>query len=336
MKIAIDRNVPIPAYQQVVDGIAGAIARGDLGGGARLPSVRMLAVDLGLNVNTVARAYRDLERAGVISTRPGMGTFVAPPVASLAGARLTAHRPIPATGAPLEGIGVTAPLATSWRELLQAARALASAEGVSTEEFVGAAREAARTTSEDASVLVAGTAPGEAADLIRSLPASVAAQAVAVDPDELLERVQVGAAIAVLSTFPAQGRVRGLLGERAEDVALIPVETEYTEATVRSLSTLPATGKIALVTVEKANWDHEANDVMKIIGRSRWLKMVLLEHGEKGLEERLDRVDVVLHVPRARSAVEPFERADRVLVELAREVTPRTRERLLQVVGPAG
>ena len=77
MKIAIDRNVPIPAYKQVVDGIAGAIARGDVSRGTRLPSVRNLAVDLGLNVNTVARAYRDLERAGVIDTMPGMGTFVA-------------------------------------------------------------------------------------------------------------------------------------------------------------------------------------------------------------------------------------------------------------------
>src|SRR2546422_10571119 len=83
MKIAIDRNVPIPAYQQVVDGIAGAIARGDLRRGSRLPSVRNLAVDLGLNVNTVARAYRDLERAGVIQTMPGMGTFVAEATAHL-------------------------------------------------------------------------------------------------------------------------------------------------------------------------------------------------------------------------------------------------------------
>src|SRR5688572_32957317 len=77
-RLAIDRNVPIPAYQQVVDGISGAVARGDLARGARLPSVRNLAVDLGLNVNTVARAYRDLERAGVVNTMPGMGTFVAP------------------------------------------------------------------------------------------------------------------------------------------------------------------------------------------------------------------------------------------------------------------
>src|SRR5258707_820098 len=71
MKLAIDKNVPIPAYQQVVDGISLAVERGDLIRGARLPSVRTLAVDLGLNVNTVARAYRDLERAGVVDTMPG-------------------------------------------------------------------------------------------------------------------------------------------------------------------------------------------------------------------------------------------------------------------------
>ena len=97
MKLAIDKNVPIPAYQQVVDGISLAVERGDLVRGARLPSVRTLAVDLGLNVNTVARAYRDLERAGVVDTMPGMGTFVSRDESGRIRAGAPAPRGIPAT-----------------------------------------------------------------------------------------------------------------------------------------------------------------------------------------------------------------------------------------------
>ena len=67
LKIAVDKNAPVPAYQQVVSGITQAIERGDVDHGSRLPSVRNLALDLGLNVNTVARAYRTLESLGLVS-----------------------------------------------------------------------------------------------------------------------------------------------------------------------------------------------------------------------------------------------------------------------------
>ena len=100
-------------------------------------------------------------------------------------------------------------------------------------------------------------------------------------------------------------------------------------------ASLPHGARIALVTVEKDRWDEEANDVMKIIGRHRWLKMVLLEGGGRGLAERLELLDAILYVPRAREAVEPFDAAGRVLVELARQATPRARERLLHAIGSA-
>jgi hypothetical protein len=63
--------------------------------------------------------------------------------------------------------------------------------------------------------------------------------------------------------------------------------------------------------------------------------MVLLENGDRGLAERLASMDVVLHAPRAREAVQGFEGAGRAVIELTREISPRTRERLQQVVGPA-
>ena len=68
-----------PIYLQVVGQIGEAIARGDLSGGDKLPAVRKLATELVINPNTVARAYSSLERAGLVTTKTGSGTFVSDP-----------------------------------------------------------------------------------------------------------------------------------------------------------------------------------------------------------------------------------------------------------------
>jgi DNA-binding transcriptional regulator YhcF (GntR family) len=68
-----------PPYEQVRSQIAAAIESGRLRPAARLPTVRHLARDLGIAVNTVARAYRELELAGLVETRGRQGTFVAGP-----------------------------------------------------------------------------------------------------------------------------------------------------------------------------------------------------------------------------------------------------------------
>lgn len=75
--LTVDPRHPTPLYAQLEQGIRGAIASGRLETGAQLPTVRQLAVDLRVNANTVARVYADLERAGVLETRRGVGTFVA-------------------------------------------------------------------------------------------------------------------------------------------------------------------------------------------------------------------------------------------------------------------
>ena len=67
----------VPIYLQVETQIKNAIAAGALKPGHALPSVRKLAADLGINPNTAARAYQELEREGTITTVPGGGTFVA-------------------------------------------------------------------------------------------------------------------------------------------------------------------------------------------------------------------------------------------------------------------
>jgi GntR family transcriptional regulator len=75
--IAIDPRDQTPIYAQIERALRAAIASGRLRPGDQLPTVRELAVELRVNANTVARVYSDLERAGVLETRRGVGSFVA-------------------------------------------------------------------------------------------------------------------------------------------------------------------------------------------------------------------------------------------------------------------
>jgi DNA-binding transcriptional regulator YhcF (GntR family) len=74
--IVIDHDAGVPPYEQVRLRIADLAATGQLAAGTRLPPVRTLAVDLGLAANTVARAYKELEQAGLVETRGRAGTVV--------------------------------------------------------------------------------------------------------------------------------------------------------------------------------------------------------------------------------------------------------------------
>jgi GntR family transcriptional regulator len=76
MTMQIDRQSGVPTYLQIVEQIKNLITVGKLQPGERLPPIRQLAVDLGVNFNTVAHAYKRLSREGVISTRRGLGSFV--------------------------------------------------------------------------------------------------------------------------------------------------------------------------------------------------------------------------------------------------------------------
>ena len=76
MYITIDERDARPLYQQLVDEIKTLIARGELGQGTSLPPVRQVAADLGVNLNTVAFAYRRLQREGLIRVRHGSGAVV--------------------------------------------------------------------------------------------------------------------------------------------------------------------------------------------------------------------------------------------------------------------
>ena len=76
MYITIDERDRRPLYQQVTDEIKGLIAAGELSEGSSLPPVRQVAVDLGVNLNTVAFAYRRLQEEGLIKVKHGSGAVV--------------------------------------------------------------------------------------------------------------------------------------------------------------------------------------------------------------------------------------------------------------------
>jgi len=65
-----------PLYQQIIDAVKRAVARGDLGPGHQIPSQRELAQELQVNPNTVQRAYREMEYSGLVTTLRGTGTFI--------------------------------------------------------------------------------------------------------------------------------------------------------------------------------------------------------------------------------------------------------------------
>ena len=77
MYITIDELDARPIYKQIAGEIKALIAGGDLKEGAALPPVRQLAADLGVNLNTVATAYRELQAEGLLAVRHGAGATVA-------------------------------------------------------------------------------------------------------------------------------------------------------------------------------------------------------------------------------------------------------------------
>jgi GntR family transcriptional regulator len=76
MQLRLSFQDGLPFYQQIVNQVKYAVASGRLAAGEGLPSVRRLAEQLLVNPNTIARAYRELEREGVVVTRQGAGVYI--------------------------------------------------------------------------------------------------------------------------------------------------------------------------------------------------------------------------------------------------------------------
>jgi|SRR5579862_4923778 len=74
--MTVDPRSGVPIYLQIIEQVKRSVALGILQAGEQLPTVKQLALDLTINPNTVARAYRELERDSVIETSPGRGSFI--------------------------------------------------------------------------------------------------------------------------------------------------------------------------------------------------------------------------------------------------------------------
>jgi len=82
--IQVNPHSGVPIYVQVVDQVRRAIEVGTLRAGERLPTVRRLARDLAIAPNTIVKAYNELQRMGLVESRPGVGTVVAKGVEEVA------------------------------------------------------------------------------------------------------------------------------------------------------------------------------------------------------------------------------------------------------------
>lgn len=80
---SIDLTSRIPIYEQIYENIINLIVKGRLAENDQLPSVRAFAKDAGVNPNTVAKAYQELERTGIIYSVPGRGSFISKPDSSV-------------------------------------------------------------------------------------------------------------------------------------------------------------------------------------------------------------------------------------------------------------
>jgi GntR family transcriptional regulator len=85
--VVVDRSSAEPVYAQIARQVRSRISRGDLKPGEPLPPVRTLASDLGVNLNTVARAYRQLEDGGFVAIAGRSGVRVSPPASAAASKR---------------------------------------------------------------------------------------------------------------------------------------------------------------------------------------------------------------------------------------------------------
>lgn len=76
IKFILDYSSGVPVYRQIIDQIIFGIASGQLKLGEQLPTVRALAVELKVNLNTVSKAYKELEIRNILETQQGTGTFI--------------------------------------------------------------------------------------------------------------------------------------------------------------------------------------------------------------------------------------------------------------------
>ncbi|MET3804444.1 DNA-binding transcriptional regulator YhcF (GntR family) [Nakamurella sp. UYEF19] len=104
VRLAVDVTAATPVYEQLRAQIAGHIGAGSLRTGDRLPTVRGLAAELDIAVNTVGRAYAELESAGLVSTGRRVGTVVTGRPAAVVGPEISLAAEVLATLVTAQGV----------------------------------------------------------------------------------------------------------------------------------------------------------------------------------------------------------------------------------------
>lgn len=124
----LDLRSGVSPYQQLVQQVERALRLGRLSVGDQLPTVKEVVAKVAINPNTVLKAYRELEHLGLVTARPGVGTFV---TRSLAGESLAAHEPLraelrawlaKARDAGLDAESIEALFTTTFREATEVTR----------------------------------------------------------------------------------------------------------------------------------------------------------------------------------------------------------------------
>lgn len=113
MIVRLDASHRTPPYQQIVEQVSAAVTSGELAAWDRLPPIRQLATDLAVAPGTVARAYRELEQAGLVVTRGRRGTFVLDVGEPAAAARWSAAELITQSGAGWDPAGASGAVPSS-------------------------------------------------------------------------------------------------------------------------------------------------------------------------------------------------------------------------------
>ncbi len=231
--VAISRSLNVPLATQIRDQVVAAISVGDLKAGDRLPTIRQLASFVGINRNTVAQAYRELEREGYVMTRSGAGTTV------------TAS---PATESSIRGGHL--------RELVRNALAQAESAGFSPQAFVETAYYEATTwqPSTRVTALVVDEYRGELDFLCNEIRSAVPAAVEGLVLAEVEQRLAEGRAAElarfdlVIAPFYCTDRATSLLAE--VDVPVLTVGVGPSIATMLRIAQAAEGKAVAIVCTE--------------------------------------------------------------------------------------
>jgi GntR family transcriptional regulator len=103
----VNASSGVPLYVQLMEQVKHAVETGALRPGDQLPTIRSLAQELVMNVNTVVRAYRELEHEGLVELRHGLGAFISPSVAAKSKLMRQAQNIVQSSVERLRALGVT-------------------------------------------------------------------------------------------------------------------------------------------------------------------------------------------------------------------------------------